>query len=180
MPRADAPSADDPADAAAAAPSKSSAKRTAAELKELGDALVALPPAELAALALPEKLLDAIELARRISARGGRARQRQYIGKLLRRSEVEEIRATLAERELERRLAARDFHRLEGWRARLIAEGAPAIAALTASAPGLDTAELSRLVTAAREAAAAGQGPRASRALFRWLRTALAPANPSA
>ena len=180
MPRADDPPPDDPPAGGRDARSRSHAKRDAAELKELGDALVALPPAEFGALALPEKLRDAIELARRITAHGARVRQRQYIGKLLRNVDVSEIRAALAAQELGRRLAARDFHRLEAWRERLLAEGTPALAALLASAPGLDGAELSELVAAARAAAAAGRGPGAARALFRWLRESLAPTDPSA
>ena len=63
---------------------RSRRKREAAALKELGVELVQLPEADLAALPLEEKLRDAIELARRITAHGGAARQRQLIGKILR------------------------------------------------------------------------------------------------
>jgi ribosome-associated protein len=35
-------------------------------------------------LPIPENLLDAVREARRIKARGGLARQKQYIGKLMR------------------------------------------------------------------------------------------------
>jgi ribosome-associated protein len=160
-------------------PSKARAKRDAADLKDLGDALVALPASEFEALALPEKLRDAIELARRISAHGARDRQRQYIGKLLRSTDVAAIRATIAGRELERRIAAQGFHRIEAWRGRLLAEGEPAIAALLESAPALDAAELKKLLATARADLSAGRGVAASRALFRWLRDALAAANPS-
>jgi ribosome-associated protein len=160
-------------------PSKAQAKRDAADLKDLGDALVALPAAELEALALPEKLRDAIELAARISAHGARDRQRQFIGKLLRKTDVAAIRATIARRALERRIEAQGFHRIEAWRNRLLAEGEPAVAALLASAPALDAVGLSKLLAEARADLAAGRGVAASRALFRWLRDALAAADPS-
>ncbi|MBS0395085.1 MAG: DUF615 domain-containing protein, partial [Proteobacteria bacterium] len=111
-------------------PSRSQRKRDAEELKVLGDELVALPDGDLAALPLPEKLRDAIELARRITAHGARARQRQLIGKILRKADVTGIRAAIEARALERRLAAREFHRVEAWRDRLLAEGEPALAAL--------------------------------------------------
>jgi ribosomal 50S subunit-associated protein YjgA (DUF615 family) len=134
-------------------PSKARAKRDAADLKDLGDALVALPATEFEALALPEKLL--------------------------RSTDVAAIRATIAGRELERRIAAQGFHRIEAWRGRLLAEGEPAIAALLESAPALDAAELKKLLAAARADLSAGRGVAGSRALFRWLRDALAAADPS-
>jgi ribosome-associated protein len=172
---------DDEADEAGdEGPSRSQRKRDAAELKALGDELVALPLAELDALPLEEKLRDAIDLARRITAHGGAARQRQLIGKILRKTDVEALRAVIAARALDRRLAAREFHRVEEWRDRLLAEGEPALAALIAAAPALDAAELRRLVAAARAEAAARRPPAASRALFRWLREALAAPGASA
>jgi len=155
-------------------PSKSQRKREAEELKDLGEQLVRLPEPDLARLPLPERLRDAIELARRITAHGGAARQRQLIGKLLRHSDVTEIRAAIEAQQIDQRLASREFHRIETWRNRLVAEGAPAIEALLATETGLDAARLRSLVETARHDAALGRPPAASRELFRWLRTALA------
>ena len=64
--------------------SKSARKRAADAAQALGTRLTELKDSELQALDLPEKLLDAILLARRITSRGGLARQRQYIGRLMR------------------------------------------------------------------------------------------------
>ncbi len=161
-------------------PSKSQRKRDAEDLKHLGDELVALPAADLEALPLPEKLRDAIDLARRITAHGAAARQRQLIGKILRKVDVAAIRDALEARALARRLAARDFHRLEAWRDRLLAEGEPALAALAAATPGLDVGRLRALLAQARAEAAAGRPPAAARALFRCLRDALAAEGESA
>jgi ribosome-associated protein len=159
---------------------RSRRKREAQALKELGDELVNLPEAELAALPLEEKLRDAIELARRITAHGGAARQRNLIGKILRHTDVTEIRAAIERRELDRRLEAREFHRIETWRNRLLAEGETAVAALLATEPALDATLLRRLVDTARHEADLGRPPAAARELFRWLREALAggSANP--
>jgi ribosome-associated protein len=159
---------------------RSRRKREAAVLKALGVELVQLPEAELAALPLEEKLRDAVELARRITAHGGAARQRQLIGKILRHSDVEVIRAAIERRQLDVRLQAREFHRVETWRDRLLAEGEPALSALLATEPGLDAGHLRRLVDTARHEASLGRPPAAGRELFRWLREALAPgsANP--
>ena len=79
-------------------PSKSARKRAAHAAQDLGETLIRLRDTELDALSLPERLTDAIREARRITSRGGGARQRQYIGKLMRDIDLEPIRAALAAR----------------------------------------------------------------------------------
>lgn len=154
-------------------PSRGQRKRDAQAYAELGDELIELPPAELDTIELDEKLRDAIDLARSITAHGGKARQRQYVAKLLRKTDVEPIRAALEARAQASRQAARDFHRLEAWRDRLVAEGEPAVAALLASHPRLDAARLRSLVADARRERAEGRSPAFARELFRWLRASL-------
>ena len=95
-----------------ARPSKSELKRRSDELQMLGESLIGLPQAELDALPLPEKLRDAVELARRITQRGGLYRQRQYIGKLMRKTDVAPIRAALEARAATQRRAALEFKRI--------------------------------------------------------------------
>jgi ribosome-associated protein len=65
-------------------PSKSSRKRAAHAAQALGERLITLKETDLTRLPLPETLLDAVREARRIKARGGLSRQKQYIGKLMR------------------------------------------------------------------------------------------------
>src|SRR3954463_11105133 len=76
-------------------PSKSARKREASAAQDLGTRLIALKESDLRALNLDERLLDAILLAKRITARGGLARQRQYIGKLMRDVDTLPIEAAL-------------------------------------------------------------------------------------
>lgn len=77
-------------------PSKTQRKKQVHELRELGVELVELSDEQLAAIALPELLRDAVMEARRITRFGARRRQLQYIGKLMRHVDPEPIRATLA------------------------------------------------------------------------------------
>jgi ribosome-associated protein len=79
-------------------PSRSARKRAAEAAQALGEELIGLREAELAALDLPEPLSDAIREARRITSRAAGARQRQYIGRLMREIDPEPIRAALAAR----------------------------------------------------------------------------------
>lgn len=65
-------------------PSKSARKRAATAAQELGERLVGLSKAELAALPLPDDLREAIRVAHGMRGRGSQARQRQYIGRLMR------------------------------------------------------------------------------------------------
>lgn len=149
--------------------SRSARKRAAESAQELGERLIALPDAELAALALPEKLLDAVREARRISSRAAGARQRQYIGKLMRSIDTEPIRVALAAKGELDALERQRFARAEKWRDRLIAEGEAALDELKALRPEIDLDAWRELIAHARGASArAGQ-----RELFRALRSLL-------
>jgi ribosome-associated protein len=151
-------------------PSKSERKRVAHAAQDLGEALIALRDSDLVALNLPERLVDAIREARRIPSRGGGARQRQYIGKLMRDIDPEPIRAALASRGEQSALEAERFKRLEAWRERLIAEGGVALEELERWRPGLDRAEWMKRISAAQSERKRAASGTAGRELFRALR----------
>jgi ribosome-associated protein len=155
-------------------PSKTSRKRAAHAAQDLGEELIRMRDSELDSLDLPESLVDAVREARRITSRGGLARQRQYIGKLMRDVDPEPIHAFLASRNTVTARDAERFKRVEGWRERLIVEGAPALAELESGRPDMDHDEWARRVSAAREerARTAATGA-AGRELFRALRALL-------
>jgi ribosomal 50S subunit-associated protein YjgA (DUF615 family) len=76
----------DPDDRSASQPpSKSQRKREATALQDLGEQLVELTTAQLNRIPLPDDLRAAVQAAQAITQRGGRKRQLQYIGKLMRR-----------------------------------------------------------------------------------------------
>jgi ribosome-associated protein len=79
-------------------PSRSARKRAALAAQKLGVTLLALKPAELDALALPEELRAALEEARRLTSRAALARQRQYIGRLMRAVDPAPLERALAAR----------------------------------------------------------------------------------
>jgi ribosome-associated protein len=72
---------------------RSARKRASHELTRLGEELVALRPQQMAALALPERLEDAIAEARRLTSFGAKRRQAQFIGKLMRNLDEQQIAA---------------------------------------------------------------------------------------
>jgi ribosome-associated protein len=153
-------------------PSKSARKREAAAAQDLGTRLIALKEADLAALELPEKLFDAIMLAKRITARGGLARQRQYIGKLMRDIDLAPVEAALDAKSRGAAIDAEKHKKLEAWRTRLLGEGPAALDDLVKWCPGADRKSLQALVQKATGARVdSGSREAASRELFRTLRT---------
>jgi len=156
-------------------PSKSERKRAAHAAQSLGEQLIELNDAELAALALPEALVEAIRQARRITSRGGLARQRQYIGRLMREIDCAPIEAALnARRERDAR-ETQLFKRAERWRERLLAEGESALEELLRGHPEESReAWAARLAAAREELARAGAAGGARRELFRAVRSLLA------
>ena len=103
-------------------PSKSERKRRQQALQELGERLIKLNDEELMSVPLDDALRTAVTDARFMKSHGALRRQKQLIGKLMRRVDPEPVRAALA------RLSADDlrgkqlFARAERWRDRLVRE----------------------------------------------------------
>jgi ribosome-associated protein len=156
-------------------PSKSLLKRQSAELQQLGESLIELAPHELDELELPEKLRDAIDIAKRITAHGGLYRQKQFIGKLMRKIDVDPIRAALEAKRNTQRTEVLRFRRVELWRDRLLSDDSTALSALLEEHPETDRPQLERLLARARHEQQRRQPPAAARELFTVLRALLDP-----
>jgi ribosome-associated protein len=153
-------------------PSKSARKREADTAQALGTRLTTLKESELQALNLPEKLFEAILLAKRITSRGGLARQRQYIGRLMRDIDLAPIEAALGQKSRLSALEAERHKKVEAWRTRLLTEGPRALEELHQWRPDADRRSLQALIdkaTGARVDPASREG--AARELFRSLRS---------
>jgi ribosome-associated protein len=153
-------------------PSKSARKREATAAQDLGTRLIGLKESELLALDLPEVLHDAILLAKRITSRGGLARQRQYIGKLMRNVDPAPIEMALGAQSRVSAMDAEKHKRVEAWRVRLLTEGTSALDELVEWRPAADRKALQALITKATSARVdAGTREGASRELFRAIRS---------
>ena len=151
-------------------PSRSQLKREAEALQDLGLALVELPQAKLDRIEMPEKLREAIDLARRITAHGGKRRQMQYIGKLMRNFDAEPVRAQLDAMQQADRRSAQRFHLLEALRDKLIAEGDEALGEILERYPQADRQHLRQLIRQAQQERDKNKPPASARSLFRYLR----------
>jgi ribosome-associated protein len=150
--------------------SKTRRKREMHGLQALGAALVELPEAQLAEIALEATLLEAVLEAKRIKSHEAKRRQLQYIGRLMREVDAEPIRARLAALEGSSAQAGAAHRRLEAWRERLLSDDG-ALTRFAAEHPRADLQEIRALIRNARKEQKAGKPPRAYRELFRALKT---------
>jgi ribosome-associated protein len=153
-------------------PSKTRRKQASHELQDLGEALAAMPDDRLAALPLDESLRDAVHAYRGTRSHEGRRRQMQYIGKLMRRADIEPIRLAVTDMKIGRARDALALHLAERWRAELLASD-DALTRWAAKFPASELQPLRQLVRAARRDAAAQPEQRSGRAyreLFQFIR----------
>lgn len=156
--------------------SKTDLKKESARLQALGENLLTLRAELMQRLNLPEKLQDALAEARRITNFEGRRRQMQYIGKLMRALDEEQLtaaQAALDEQNLGSAQATLSLHQAEQWRDRLLADGDQALADLLDAFPTADRQKLRQLARNAVDEKAKNKPPRAFRELFRELRELL-------
>lgn len=152
-------------------PSRSQRKRDVEALQDLGRQLTELSKDQLKKMDLPEDLLDALLEYKRITSHGAMRRQMQFIGKVMREVDVESIVEHLAVIRGESNVAKAEFHALERWRERLLADDDAVTEWLTAH-PDADGQRLRQLIRNARKEAEQGKPPKSSRELFRLLRDA--------
>ncbi len=151
-------------------PSKSQLKREMHALQTLGEAIIAMTPAERARLPLSDDMLAAVEETARVRSHEGRRRHMQYVGKVMRRENLEAIKAVYDEIEQEKLRRDHAFHRLEAWRDRLLDEGDSAVEAFIADYPDVDRQALRQLIRNAQRERDKGKPPASARKLFKLIR----------
>ena len=149
--------------------SKTKLKAEADAQQDIGVKLTTLPSSKLAQLDLPERLLDAIKEANRITSNGALRRQRQYIGTLMREIDVTPIVEQMEKWEGKNTAENAYFHQLERWRTRLIEDEA-ALSDFIAQYPNVDSQQIRTLIRNARKEATLNKPPKSSRELFKLLR----------
>ena len=157
-------------------------KRASTELQKLGEDLLTLRTDLMARLDLSEQLVDAEAEAKRITNFEGKRRQMQYIGKLMRGLDDEQLGAVHAALNEQLNGSAEDnlrLHQAESWRERMVADD-EAVGEWIAQFPGTDTQQLRSLVRQARKDAVpekpgeALRHGKAYREIFQLLREQLA------
>lgn len=152
--------------------SKTALKRAAHDLQSLGDDLAALPADRLAGIPMDDTLRAALEELRRTRSHEGRRRQRQYIGKLMRLSDIEVLTQAVADAQVGSARETLRLHQIEALRAELAADD-HALTRFLQSHPECDAQQLRSLIRNARkdaERAPEERHGRAWRELFQFLK----------
>ena len=133
--------------------SRTELKRESTELQKLGEQLITLRKGLFERLQLPEKLVDALAEADRITNFEGKRRQMQYVGKLMRGLDEETLAAVRAALEEQRAGSASEslsLHEAERWRDDLL-ERDEAFGEWVVKFPESDTQQLRALIRQARK-----------------------------
>ena len=133
--------------------SRTDLKRESDELQDLGKELLSLRADLFESVGLPEKLVDALAEAKRITNFEGKRRQMQYVGKIMRKLEpalVQAARQALEEQHKGSATEKLQLHLVEQWRDRLIADD-DSLAPWMAEHPDTDTQQLRALIRQARK-----------------------------
>ena len=151
--------------------SKSQMKREMLALQDLGEKLVELSTDQLQQLQLPDDLKNAVLEAKHIKKRGAIRRQLQYIGRLMRDVDADEIQLQYDNVTQHSAKAVQQLHKIETWRERLLEEGDESIQALTEEFPNIDRHQLRQLIRSARQEKLQNKPPKSFRKIFQLLKS---------
>jgi len=150
--------------------SKSQMKRDMLALQALGEKLVALNPDQVRQLDLPDALLSAILQAQTIKKHGAKRRQLQYIGRLMRDVDAENVQQQLDNLTHHSAQAINQLHKIEKWRDQLLEKGDEALTEFLAEFPAADHQQLRTLVRNALQERHNNKPPKFYRKIFQFIK----------
>jgi ribosome-associated protein len=153
--------------------SKSQVKRDMHALQALGESLIDMNEKQLAAIPLSDEMLDAIYIARKLPPKEARRRQIQYIGRLMREGNHEEIQAAVDKMQNRNDQYIHRQHQIERYRDLLIEGDKQVFQNLVTSCPGMDVQHLRQLIRSAQKEREENKPPASARKLFAFIREQL-------
>jgi ribosome-associated protein len=150
--------------------SRTRLKEEMQDLQRLGESIVKLPLDRINKIEMPEELREAILLARTLKKHGAMRRQMQYVGTLMRNVDTEPIRSFIDNIKIGSKDESRTFNKLEKWRDDLVNGKAGVMDCVLNELPGVDRQHIRQLVRNAVKEKEKVRPPKASRALFRYLK----------
>lgn len=156
-------------------PSKSARKREAQAVQALGERLLGMSDADLSRMPLDDELRVLVNDTRALRSNSALRRQRLYLAKVLRNTDLDALHAAVAALERQDGTARRLFHDAERWRDRLLQEGGPALAELEQRVGG-PLPELAAHLDALRRQPPEREAKRLRRDVFRDVHAALGDA----
>ena len=153
-------------------PSKSELKRLSNELQKLGEQLIDEPRDRVKRVPMPDEVKDAILTCQTITNHEGRRRQLQYVGKMMRtlnEEEVAVIQRTIESWKGASKAETAALHALERRRDKLLADD-NALTPLLQEYPELNAQQLRTLIRNARKEQLDNKPPKAYREIFQILK----------
>jgi len=155
--------------------SKSQVKRELLALQKLGVDLIEYKGKDFHQFPLSDRLREAILHARALTSRGALKRQRQFIGGLMIHEDVDAIEQYINPQKREAQKNVDDFHEVEMWRDRLLAEKEVALDELLVQHLTVDRQRVMQWVRNATKEKQAQKPPKSARLLFQYLSSILTP-----
>jgi ribosome-associated protein len=150
--------------------SKTQVKRELHALVELGERLTTFKADVLAKLPLTDPLRRALADAPKHTAHIARKRHIQFIGKLMRDQNLDEILVLLDQLDASTRQYNERFHNLERWRDRLVTGTDDVLEQFVSEYPSADRQQLRSLIRQAQHETAQNKAPTAVRKIFKYIR----------
>ncbi|MGB0466336.1 MAG: ribosome biogenesis factor YjgA [Pontibacterium sp.] len=151
--------------------SRTQIKKQALALQALGEKLATFSKDQLKSVPMSDTLRAALEECQRIKPRSGAMkRHMNYVGRLMRTEDAEQIEQAIGLFEAGSQAHTAMFHKLERWRDRLIQGGNEELQAFIQETPEADIQHLRQLTRNAKKEAEREQSPAAARKLFKYLR----------
>lgn len=150
--------------------SKTQVKKEMHALQALGKELTLLSNEQLASMPLPDDLREAIQLARGMKKREALRRQLQFIGRLMREHDTEELEAAFKDLHEKHNRSVRSLHLVEQWRDELIEGDDTVITRFIDEHPSVDRQQLRNLVRGAKQELSQQKPPAQKRKLFKLIR----------
>ncbi|MDH3326149.1 MAG: DUF615 domain-containing protein [Gammaproteobacteria bacterium] len=152
--------------------SRTQKKHEAEALQVVGARLLELTDSQLMQLDLPEQLFDSIKLAQTIDAHGGKKRQLQFIGKLMRDEnlDISAINDLLARLDGDAVLQIKAFKALEQWRDKLVDDGDSALTLLLEKYPQADVQQIRQHIRNANNKKNEKLVKKSKKAIFQYIK----------
>ena len=154
--------------------SKSQRKEDMLALQKIGESLLKLTETQLATINLPDNLLTAIKHLKSLTSNEAKRRQLQYIGKIMRQIDPEEIIQALKHIEFMHAKDTKKFHQAEEWREKLLTHGDDALNSFLVEYPQADRQQLRQLIRNALQDKKNNKNTGAEKAIFKYLRSMIA------
>lgn len=157
-------------------PSKTAVKKEMLALTDLGKELCELPFDKVKRGPLSERLLEEISIFHKCRTFGAKKRQTQFIGKLMRNEDAEEIRAWIDGETVEQKMQVLHMHAAEQWRDELLARP-EALAEFIDAYPDAAKLGLNQVIRAANQEKASNKPPKLYRQLYKQVYSLISQAS---